>query len=119
LGKAPDLLLRVDVARHEAFLIALTEYGIAFNGNDVTIPHNTLLGIEVECATDDSNLTRSITNNLTKDRAAGLTHIIFAVMPKTLARAKKYLASCDHTDGVILIDALKLLDHLRKGTAHG
>ncbi len=119
MGKAPDLLLRVDVVQHQAFLIALIEHGIAFNGNDVTIPHNTLLGIEVECATDDSNLTRSITNNLTKDRAAGLTHIIFAVMPKTLARAKAFLKSQDHLDGIILIDALKLLDHLRKETSHG
>jgi len=105
--------------QHEAFLIALTEYGIAFNGNDVTVPHNTPLGIEVECATDDSNLTRSITNNLTKDRVAGLTHIIFAVMPKNLARAKAFLKSQDHLDGIILIDALRLLDALRKESAHG
>ena len=92
---------------------------MAFNGNDVTIAHNTLVGIEVECATDDTNLTRSITNNLTKDRAAGLTHIIIAVMPKKLARAKAVLKSQDQLDGIILIDVLRFLDAIRKESPNG
>jgi len=121
LGKAPDLLLRVDAVQHGAFLHALKEYGMSFNGNDLTIPHNTLVGIEVECASEpDSTLTRSIENNLTKDRTAGLTHIVFAVMPTSVRRAADFLRTHhENLDGIYVIDALRLLAALRKDPSHG
>ena len=120
MGKAPDLILRVDEVQHRAFLIALNEHGIAFNGNELRITPGTLVGIEVECAREpDSSMTRSMQNNLIKNQAAGLTTIIFAVMPKSVKRAAEYLQQCgENLDGVYVIDALQLLDALRK-ESHG
>jgi len=121
LGKAPDLILRLDALQHREFLLALNEHAIAFNGNDVRIVPGTLVGIEVECASEpDSSLTRSITNNLVKDRAAGLACIIFAVMPKSIKRATTFLQdSNQNLNGVLVIDALRLLDELRKEDVNG
>ena len=114
MGKAPDLILRVDEVQHRAFLIALNEHGIAFNGNDTTIPHNTLVGIEIETTED------TLQNNFSKDRAAGLTHIVFATMPKYVQRITQVLLSIDQPlDGIIVIDTLRLLDSLRKEQANG
>jgi hypothetical protein len=116
LGKAPDLLLRVNAVQHHTFLTVLNEHGIAFNGNEVKIAHNTLVGIEIECASEpNSSLTRSIANNLTKDRAVGLMTIIFAVLPNGIECATQYLRDTnDNLDGIYVIDALRLLDELRK-----
>ena len=114
MGKAPDLIFRTDGVQHQAFLLALNEHGIAFNGNDTAIPHNTLVGIEIE-TTDDT-----VRNNFTKDRAAGLTHIVFATMPKFVQRITQLLLSLhEPLDGIIVIDALRLLDSLRKDQPHG
>ena len=109
MGKAPDLILRIDATAHRAFLLALNEHGIALNGNDTSIPHDALVGIEIET----SNAT--VRNNYTKDRAAGLTHIIFATMPKSVQHVTQLLTNLEKPlDGIIVIDALLLLDSLRK-----
>jgi hypothetical protein len=113
-GKAPDLLLRFDAVQHQEFLLALNEHGHAMNGNTPTIPHNNLAAIEVEV----SDYAKTVPNNLVKDRAAGLQHILFAVMPKDEQRVITHLISLEQDlDGIIVINALRLLDTLRqKGT---
>ncbi len=111
MGKPVDLLLRFEAVQHRDFLLALADHAIAFNGNEVVIAHNALVGIEVECGDDPA---RSIANNLTKDRAAGLSCIVFAVMPKQVRTATQYLSRLDEKlDGIFVVDALQLLDALR------
>jgi hypothetical protein len=116
LGKAPDLLLRVDTARHQAFLDVVNGIAMGNTSHDMIIEHDTLVAIEVECG-DETNLIRSIENNLVKDRAAGLTHIIFAVMPKHFQRAHLFIHAQDD-ERLLAVDALELLDALRR-ESHG
>jgi hypothetical protein len=109
-GKAPDLILRVDSVQHAQFLLALNDHAHAFNGEEPKIPHNTLVGIEIEC----SDPTKTVRNNLTKDRAAGLQHLIFAVLPTDVQRVIQHLISSEQElGGVLVINALRLLDLLR------
>ncbi len=114
-GKAPDLVLRYDAVQHADFLLALNEHATTFD-SDAVIPHNTMVAIEIEC----SNPSTTIPNNLIKDRAAGLKYLIFAVMPKDEKRVIKLLRNSNQSrEGVMVIDALKLLDHLRKESTNG
>jgi len=122
LGKAPDLCFRFHPVKHAAFLLALQEHGRLYAELDdmsvpddtlTTIPEGWLVGVEVECATDTSNLTRSIFRNLDRDAAAGIQFLVIGTTPKMLSRAKKDLDSRDNLASLVLIDVLKLLDHLR------
>lgn len=109
-GKAPDLLLRIDSVQHRDFLLALNDHAHTFTGDTATIPPKSLLAIEVEV----SDYAKTVRNNLTKDRAAGLQHILFAVMPKDVQLVVQHLISTgENLNGVLVINALRLLDTLR------
>jgi hypothetical protein len=108
-GKAPDLLLRVK-DEHDALINALAAHGQPLG--ESRIAPNTLLAIEVEC----SDPAKTIPNNLVKNRSAGITSMVFAVMPKQEQQVIQLFLSMDEPlDGVMVINALTLLDTLRQG----
>lgn len=107
-GKAPDLIFRIDPDAHDRFLKALQEHGHQFT--NTVIPDKALVGIEVEV----SDITKTVTNNLTKDRHAGLQHLVFAVLKKDVQRTVQHLLSTkEDLGGITVISALHLLDLLR------
>lgn len=109
MAKAPDLLVHWHTADHQSLLQALESHAYTF-GNEIRFVDGDLVGIEVECSDPD----KTIPNNLAQDRAAGLQHIIFAVLPKAEERAIKQLEqlTSDH-QGLYVINVLTLLDALR------
>lgn len=76
------LLAQSDKTSHEELLVAINEAAHHF-GNDNTLQEGDVLAIEVEC----SDMQKTIPNNLSKNRTAGLKHIVFAVMPKDVTAA--------------------------------
>ena len=110
--KQPDLLVRIDHALHQPLLDALQNESLSWMNREYVVPDGGLLAVEVECG-DASNVARSVRSNLERDRAAGLKHIVFAVMPAQLHRVLPVIRA-DGDPNIIAVDAIKLLDMLRK-----
>lgn len=115
MDKSVDILLRVDTNKHQAFLLALNDHGTTLNASTPMIAHNTLVGIEIEV----SDPLKTAPNNISKNHNVGITITVLAVMPTNLQQTINklpVLLEPQLLDGVIIIDALRLLDALRQGT---
>lgn len=106
-GKSVDLLLRYQEPQHRPL-------GIALNTNaspPVTLTPGQVLAIEVEVSSPD----KTIPANARKNHEAGIPLTVIAVLPSTMETARRALEKV--TPGLrstcTLIDALRLLDHLR------
>jgi hypothetical protein len=106
--KSVDLLLTYDETKHAALVIALNTATPT-----VKLAEGQLVGIEVEISSPD----KTIPSNAIKNHTAGIPLTIIAVMPKALPIAKRTILKLDKglRTTLTLMDALKLIDHLRDG----
>jgi hypothetical protein len=104
--KSVDILLTYDETKHAALAIALNTASPTVRLAEGQIP-----AIEVEISSPE----KTIPSNAIKNHAAGIPLTIIAVMPKALPVAKRTIARLDQRlrPTVTLIDALRLVDHLR------
>ena len=108
--KSVDLILPYNAATHSAlteFLAANSEDTVALNDGDV-------LAIEVEISNPD----RTIPSNAAKNREAGIVTTVVAVLPKSIAEAMTVIAGLEPglRSTLVLVDVLRLLDHVRAAT---
>ncbi|MEP7247220.1 MAG: hypothetical protein ABI885_26535 [Gammaproteobacteria bacterium] len=115
-GKRPDIVVRIDLAIHRAFVDALNEQSLTWNNRKYELPDGALLAIECETG-DATNVLRSVRNNLTKNRASGLQYIVFAVMQSQFVRVLPVIRE-DGDEKLLVVDAITFLDELRKDPTH-
>lgn len=103
-GKSIDIVIPYNTSAHVQ-LIKSIGVSVALNDGD-------LLAIEVEV----SNPAKTLASNVRKN--TGIAHHIIAVLPNTLASAKRIVKALDAAlrARVTVIDALELLDHLQESS---
>lgn len=105
-GKSIDVVIAYDESAH-AKIVKTIAPSIALNEGD-------LLAIEVEV----SSPAKTLASNVQKNTTVGIAHNIIAVLPNTLASAKKIVKTLDTTlsEHVTVINALDLLNHLQESS---
>jgi hypothetical protein len=103
-GKSIDVVIAYDKSAH-APLIKSIGAPIALNDGD-------LIAIEVEV----SSPAKTLASNVRKNTAVGIAYNIIAVLPNTLASAKKIVKTLDAAlrARVTVVDALELLNQLQE-----
>lgn len=104
-GKSIDVVIAYDKSAH-AQLIKTIAPSIALNDGD-------LCAFEIEMTPG-----RTLASNVRKNATVGIAYNIIAVLPNTLASAKKIVKTLDASlrDRATVVDALDLLHHLQESS---